>query len=70
MAELDKVVGKLSELQNKFISAVPAINKFNNSLKSISGSFSFKNIINDTIKALAEMQKMRSQSVIASVKAQ
>ena len=69
VAALDKVVDKLSELQNKFISAVPTINKFNNSLKAISGNFTLKNIVNETVKASTEMQKMQSQSVIASAKA-
>ncbi len=58
VAALDKVIGKISELQNKFVSAIPVIAKFNNSLKSISSNFSFKNIINDPIKASLEMQKM------------
>lgn len=67
---LDKVIKKISELQNKFLSAIPSIDKFNNSLKSISGNSPLKNIVEQTAKTSAEIQKMQSQTVIASAKAQ
>lgn len=69
VSALDKVISKLSELQNKFISVTPSISQFNSSLKPISNNFSLKNIINDTIKASSEIQKMQFQSTIASAKA-
>ena len=67
---LDKVISKLTELQNKFISVTPVISQFNSSLKSISNNFSLKNIISDAVKASSEFQKMQSQNTIASAKAQ
>ena len=70
VSALDKVIAKLTELQNKFVSVTPTITQFNNSLKSISNNFSLKTVINETIKASAEFQKMQSQSMIASAKAQ
>lgn len=70
VSALDKVISKLTELQNKFVSVTPAIAQFNNSLKSISNNFSLKTVINETIKASAEFQKMQSQSMVANAKAQ
>lgn len=70
VSALDKVILKLTELQNKFVSVTPAVTQFNSSLKSISNNFSLKNIINETIKASAEFQKMQSQSAVANAKAQ
>lgn len=70
VSALDKVISKLTELQNKFVSVTPAVSQFNDSLKSMSNNVDLKNIINDTIKASAEFQKMQSQSVVASAKAQ
>ncbi len=65
---LDKVINKISELQNKFLSAVPAINKFNNSLKSISSNSPLKNIVEGTAKASSEVQKVQSKIMAASAK--
>ena len=47
VSALDKVIAKLTEFQNKLTSATPKINQFNNSLKNMSFSDSFKKLTND-----------------------